>query len=117
MKRKTELLERVFVALEDAMLLYAPEFTSEEQKRDVSKRLHEKGGTLAYFADLREELRNRFEDEEYDNSELKTAFAEDFTANYLAHMRDEFDCEGREIEEILFMAFCRGHKHYVSDDS
>ncbi len=117
MKRKDELLERIFVALEDAMLLYAPEFTSEEQKRDLSKRMQEAGGTLAYFADLREELKNRFEAEESNDQELRIGFREDFTANYLAHMRDDFNCEGREIEEIMFMAFCRGHKHYVSDDT
>ncbi len=107
MKMNNDLFDRVLLALEDAMLLYSPDLTTLEQKRSVLKRVGT-GGALAYFADLRIELQACLA---ADEKELRAAFDNDFTSNYLAHMRDEFACEGREIEEIMYMAFCRGHKH------
>jgi len=117
MSRNTELYARVFIALEDAMVVYAPEFTTPEQKREVWSRIRENGGMLGYFGGLRAELRDVALEEEYDEAELKIAFSEEFPDNYLKHMVDDCPCGDRDIKEVLYMAFSAGYNKHVSDDS
>lgn len=56
-----DVLEDVFVALEDAMVMYAPEFCTPEQRNEVSSRAYKGGGTLYYFARLRQRLREHID--------------------------------------------------------
>lgn len=44
----------------------------------------------------------------YNDSEIRAAFAEEFVPTYLEHVQKTI--EGRDIAELLYMAFYRGYK-------
>ncbi len=50
----SDVLCQIDVALDDAIILHASEFCSEEQVGAARKRISEAGGTLAYFAGMKE---------------------------------------------------------------
>lgn len=51
------LLERLDTAMSDAMVLFASEMCSEETVRAATERIYEAGGTLGYFANLKDEIK------------------------------------------------------------
>jgi hypothetical protein len=52
-----ELLKRCSVALDDWLNTYAHEMCAEKRVREATKRISDGGGTLAYIADLQQEIR------------------------------------------------------------
>ena len=56
-----ELLERVKLALSDAVVMYAPEFCGEDTIAATRSRTQEKG-TLGYFSDLIGEINKLIEE-------------------------------------------------------
>ncbi|MCK5615960.1 hypothetical protein KAR91_79595 [Candidatus Pacearchaeota archaeon] len=58
---EAELLERIKLALSDAVVIYAPEFCDKETIAATRSRMQE-GGTLAYFGDLIGEINKVIEE-------------------------------------------------------
>lgn len=54
-----DLLHRLDLALDDWMRMYAPEFCDGEKVEETRNRIRAKGGTLAYIASLRQEIREK----------------------------------------------------------
>ncbi len=116
MAKDVELLQDVFVALEDAMVLYAPEFTTPEQKKEVSGRIYENGGTLYYFARLRERL-NKVIDKDAQLKQLQSDL--EYSAFNLCDIKIE-DLEEGIIEstcpETTLLIAIRNLKAMIGDE-
>lgn len=53
----SDVLCKLEIALDDAITLHAPEFCSKQSVYRTRKRISEAGGTLAYFANLKAEIK------------------------------------------------------------
>lgn len=56
-----KLLEEVHTALNDWLHVYAPIESGEENVKETYNRIKEKGGTIAYIANLTKRIRNEIE--------------------------------------------------------
>lgn len=55
-------ISRAIQALNDWVVTYAPEWSDENRVRESAGRICDKGGTLAYATDVREELERCLKD-------------------------------------------------------
>jgi len=107
MTAKDELIEELATACRDVIVMHHLESSVTDKMREAtSKRIYDAGGLVYYMKDLLAAIDN-LPDVMYNDPTMKAAFREEFTPAYLERVQET--TKGREIAELLYMAFCRGY--------
>jgi len=107
MTAKDELIEELATACRDIIVMHDLESAvTDSMREETSKRIYDAGGLVYYMKDLLATIDN-LPDVMYNDPTMKASFREEFTPAYLERVQETIN--GRDISELLYMAFCRGY--------